>query len=107
MNPRPFIKMHGLGNDFVVVDARTEPFVLDDDAVGARGEDAAHRVVELLAGVRVDIAAAAHHDDRGALDGLGVNAQLRHAFPLISNLPRPRAKSSAPRRRVAEARNTR
>ncbi len=29
MNSRPFIKMHGLGNDFVVVDARREPFVLD------------------------------------------------------------------------------
>ena len=35
MNPRPFIKMHGLGNDFVVVDARTEPFVLDDAATRA------------------------------------------------------------------------
>ncbi len=35
MNPRPFIKMHGLGNDFVVVDARTEPFVLDDASTRA------------------------------------------------------------------------
>jgi diaminopimelate epimerase len=26
MSGRPFIKMHGLGNDFVVVDARREPF---------------------------------------------------------------------------------
>ena len=25
-----FIKMHGLGNDFVVVDARKDPFALDD-----------------------------------------------------------------------------
>src|SRR5689334_22199095 len=25
-----FIKMHGLGNDFVVVDARQQPFPLDD-----------------------------------------------------------------------------
>jgi diaminopimelate epimerase len=30
MTGRPFIKMHGLGNDFVVVDARTEPFPLTD-----------------------------------------------------------------------------
>jgi diaminopimelate epimerase len=29
MSQRPFIKMHGLGNDFVVVDARKEPFELD------------------------------------------------------------------------------
>jgi diaminopimelate epimerase len=35
MNLRPFIKMHGLGNDFVVVDARTEPFVLDDASTRA------------------------------------------------------------------------
>ncbi|MCG8360908.1 MAG: diaminopimelate epimerase, partial [Kiloniellales bacterium] len=30
MEPRPFIKMHGLGNDFVVIDARRAPFPLDD-----------------------------------------------------------------------------
>ena len=30
MDARPFIKMHGLGNDFVVVDAREQPFPLDD-----------------------------------------------------------------------------
>src|SRR5256885_1833411 len=27
---RPFVKMHGLGNDFVVVDARAQAFALDD-----------------------------------------------------------------------------
>jgi diaminopimelate epimerase len=35
MRERPFIKMHGLGNDFVVIDARGEPFALDDDAARA------------------------------------------------------------------------
>ena len=30
MSKRAFIKMHGLGNDFVVVDAREAPFVLDE-----------------------------------------------------------------------------
>jgi diaminopimelate epimerase len=29
MSGRPFIKMHGLGNDFVVIDARTQPLALD------------------------------------------------------------------------------
>ncbi len=32
---RAFIKMHGLGNDFVVVDAREVPFVLDDASARA------------------------------------------------------------------------
>lgn len=32
---RAFIKMHGLGNDFVVVDARESPFALDDRAARA------------------------------------------------------------------------
>ncbi len=35
MSLRAFIKMHGLGNDFVVVDARAVPFVLDDGAARA------------------------------------------------------------------------
>jgi diaminopimelate epimerase len=30
MSGRPFIKMHGLGNDFVVIDARAQPLVLSD-----------------------------------------------------------------------------
>jgi diaminopimelate epimerase len=32
MRSAPFIKMHGLGNDFVVLDAREGPIALDDDA---------------------------------------------------------------------------
>lgn len=32
---RPFIKMHGLGNDFVLLDARREPLALDDSAARA------------------------------------------------------------------------
>lgn len=35
MKERPFIKMHGLGNDFVVIDARAEPFPLDRDRARA------------------------------------------------------------------------
>jgi diaminopimelate epimerase len=31
----PFVKMHGLGNDFVVLDGRAEPLALDAAAVGA------------------------------------------------------------------------
>ncbi|HEC14555.1 MAG TPA: diaminopimelate epimerase [Rhodospirillales bacterium] len=35
MNATPFIKMHGLGNDFVVLDARETPVPLDGEAVRA------------------------------------------------------------------------
>ena len=35
MEPLPFIKMHGLGNDFVVVDGRLRPVALDSDWVRA------------------------------------------------------------------------
>jgi diaminopimelate epimerase len=33
MSRLPFVKMHGLGNDFIVLDARARPLVLDEAAV--------------------------------------------------------------------------
>ena len=60
MNPRPFIKMHGLGNDFVVVDARMEPFVLDDDAARA--------VADRRAGVGCDQLIVMEPPTNGAAD---------------------------------------
>lgn len=40
MNGIPFVKMHGLGNDFVVFDGRRDPAVLDlDNATAARIAD--------------------------------------------------------------------
>ena len=35
MEPLPFIKMHGLGNDFVVIDGRVRPVALDSEWVRA------------------------------------------------------------------------
>jgi diaminopimelate epimerase len=35
MRGTPFVKMHGLGNDFVVLDARAKPIALDDKAAQA------------------------------------------------------------------------
>ena len=35
MSSRPFLKMHGLGNDFIVFDARTEPLALSPTQVRA------------------------------------------------------------------------
>ncbi len=46
MSTRPFLKMHGLGNDFVVVDARDEPF--------APGVAARRRIADRRFGVGCD-----------------------------------------------------
>jgi diaminopimelate epimerase len=46
MNPRPFIKMHGLGNDFVVLDARTAPLRI--------GEAEARAIADRRTGVGCD-----------------------------------------------------
>ncbi len=46
MAGRPFIKMHGLGNDFVVVDARYEPFQIAAGAV--------HHITDRHTGVGCD-----------------------------------------------------
>ncbi len=35
MDGRPFIKMHGLGNDFVIIDARAQPLALNEAQVRA------------------------------------------------------------------------
>ncbi len=60
MTPRPFIKMHGLGNDFVVVDARREPFRLD--RAGARA------VADRRAGVGCDQLIVMEPATNGAAD---------------------------------------
>ncbi len=53
-----FIKMHGLGNDFVIVDARHEPVAID--------EDAARRIADRRRGIGCDqlivLEAPAHKD---------------------------------------------
>ncbi len=46
MSPRSFIKMHGLGNDFIVVDARERPFAPDAEA--------ARRIADRRTGVGCD-----------------------------------------------------
>ena len=46
MSARAFVKMHGLGNDFVVVDARDDPFPLD--------EGGARRIADRRTGVGCD-----------------------------------------------------
>jgi diaminopimelate epimerase len=60
MTARPFIKMHGLGNDFVVIDARREPLALDAAAVRA--------VADRRAGVGCDQLIVLEPASNGAAD---------------------------------------
>jgi diaminopimelate epimerase len=60
MTARPFIKMHGLGNDFVVIDARREPLALDAAAVRA--------VADRRAGVGCDQVIVLEPASNGAAD---------------------------------------
>lgn len=60
MTARPFIKMHGLGNDFVVIDARREPLALDAAAVRA--------VADRRAGVGCDQLIVMEPASNGAAD---------------------------------------
>ena len=48
MSTRAFIKMHGLGNDFVVVDARAVPFALDDGRPRALADRRRHSIENIV-----------------------------------------------------------
>jgi diaminopimelate epimerase len=60
MSATPFIKMHGLGNDFVVIDARREPFPLD--------ERRAHAIADRKTGVGCDQLIVMEPPQRGDAD---------------------------------------
>ena len=77
MSPRPFIKMHGLGNDFVVVDARQSPFVLSDEAaalIADRREGVGCDQIVVLeppANGRADVFLRFRNADGGEVDACG------------------------------------
>ncbi|MEE8188909.1 MAG: diaminopimelate epimerase [Kiloniellales bacterium] len=77
MSPRPFIKMHGLGNDFVVVDAREAPFVLSDEAarlIADRREGVGCDQIVVLEPARngsADVFLRFHNADGGEVDACG------------------------------------
>lgn len=80
---RPFTKMHGLGNDFVVIDARERPFALDD----ARARAIADRrtgigcdqllILERPAGARglADVFMRIRNNDGGEVSACGNGAR--------------------------------
>ena len=93
---RAFIKMHGLGNDFVVVDAREVPFVLDDRAARAladRREGVGCDQIVVLERGRV--AAAGSHAELLAAGGWYARALAKQ------RIDRPAVREEAQERRYA------
>jgi len=74
---RPFVKMHGLGNDFVVIDARRVPLALDDRAARAIADR--HTgvgcdqliLIEPPAGAGADVFMRIHNADGGEVTACG------------------------------------
>ncbi len=95
MTGLPFIKMHGLGNDFVVVDARRRPLMLS----GAQARAIADRktgvgcdqfiVIEPPANGRADAAMRIRNADGGEVEACG-NAARCIAQLLLGETGRPR-----------------
>ena len=97
MTAREFIKMHGLGNDFVVIDARQQP--LRVAAAGARALADRHTGVGFDQLITLEPAseggAAAfmriHNADGGEVDGSGepvfIEHNLFYTFWILRELP--------------------
>ena len=75
MEPLPFIKMHGLGNDFVVVDARVRPVALDSDWVRAvsdrRTGVGCDQLVLIEAAEAADVRLSLRNADGGVTEACG------------------------------------
>jgi diaminopimelate epimerase len=101
MSGRAFVKMHGLGNDFVVVDARAEPLSLD----AAQARAIADRrtgvgcdqfiVIEPAANGRADAAMRIRNADGGEVEACGNGARCVASL-LMRELGRPRVAIDTP-----------
>ncbi|HYM32923.1 MAG TPA: diaminopimelate epimerase [Candidatus Cybelea sp.] len=71
----PFIKMHGLGNDFVVLDARTAPIHLSEAQVRAIADRrlgiGCDQIITLENSARADAFMRIHNADGGEVDACG------------------------------------
>ncbi len=75
MSGRRFIKMHGLGNDFVVLDARAAPLALDPAQVRAIADRRAgvgcDQLITLEPSERADLFMRIHNADGGEVEACG------------------------------------
>ena len=79
MTARRFIKMHGLGNDFVVLDARAAPLRLSADQVRAIADRRAgvgcDQLITLERAERADVFMRIHNADGGEVEACGNGAR--------------------------------
>jgi diaminopimelate epimerase len=89
----PFRKMNGLGNDFVVLDARTRPLVLGDDAVRAIADRkegiGCDQLIALEPSARADVFMRIWNADGGEVGACG-NAARCVASLVAAELGEPR-----------------
>ena len=71
----PFIKMHGLGNDFVILDAREKPVALDRTAIRAIADRRTgvgfDQLITLEPSAKADIFMRIHNADGGEVAACG------------------------------------
>lgn len=73
--PLPFVKMHGLGNDFVVLDARAHPVPLDNAAIRLLGDRRRgigfDQMISIERSDRADAFMRIHNADGGEVESCG------------------------------------
>jgi len=71
----PFAKMHGLGNDFVVVDARERPVAITEDLVRAIADRktgvGCDQLIVIGSSLRADVSMRIFNQDGGEVDACG------------------------------------
>ena len=79
MTEVPFIKMHGLGNDFVIVDARAMPFAVNNGAAQAiadrRRGVGCDQLIIIEPSARADVFMRIHNADGGEVAACGNGAR--------------------------------
>lgn len=73
--PLPFVKMHGLGNDFVVLDARAHPVPLDNAAIRLLGDRRRgigfDQMITIERSDKADAFMRIHNSDGGEVESCG------------------------------------
>ena len=88
---KPFIKMHGLGNDFVIIDSRNNNYLIDEDAIklisNRRFGVVCDQVIEMRNSKAADIFMKIYNSDGSEAEACG-NASRCVAGILFASIPK-------------------